>query len=89
MAGLKAARLREPAVRQMGIYRRTDRSPSPAELKFVEFLRIDVDLVAFFDPQSKIVREGVEPGPVFVRMTQALAKLLQERTVTTLPRAIT
>jgi glutamate-ammonia-ligase adenylyltransferase len=40
----------------------------------------DVDLVAFFDPQSKILRDGVEPGPVFVRMTQALSRLLQERT---------
>ncbi|MFN3888955.1 MAG: bifunctional [glutamine synthetase] adenylyltransferase/[glutamine synthetase]-adenylyl-L-tyrosine phosphorylase [Beijerinckiaceae bacterium] len=40
----------------------------------------DVDLVAFFDPQSKIMREGVEPAPVFVRMTQALSRLLQERT---------
>lgn len=40
----------------------------------------DVDLVAFFDPASKIVREGVEPAPVFVRMTQALSRLLQERT---------
>ncbi len=40
----------------------------------------DVDLVAFFDPASKIMREGVEPGPTFVRMTQALSRLLQERT---------
>ena len=40
----------------------------------------DVDLVAFFDPDSKIMREGVEPAPVFVRMTQALSRLLQERT---------
>jgi [glutamine synthetase] adenylyltransferase / [glutamine synthetase]-adenylyl-L-tyrosine phosphorylase len=40
----------------------------------------DVDLVAFFDPRSAIVREGLEPGPVFVRITQQLAKLLQERT---------
>jgi glutamate-ammonia-ligase adenylyltransferase len=40
----------------------------------------DVDLVAFFDPQTRALREGVEPGPVFVRMTQALSKLLQERT---------
>ncbi|MFN9110511.1 MAG: bifunctional [glutamine synthetase] adenylyltransferase/[glutamine synthetase]-adenylyl-L-tyrosine phosphorylase, partial [Bacteroidota bacterium] len=40
----------------------------------------DVDLVAFFDPRSAIVREDLEPGPVFVRITQQLAKLLQERT---------
>ena len=40
----------------------------------------DVDLVAFFDPDSKCLLEGAAPGPVFVRLTQALAKLLQERT---------
>ncbi len=40
----------------------------------------DVDLVAFFDPDSKIMREGVAASPVFVRMTQALSRLLQERT---------
>ncbi len=40
----------------------------------------DVDLVAFFDPDSKCLPEGAAPGPIFVRLTQALAKLLQERT---------
>ncbi len=40
----------------------------------------DVDLVAFFDPDSKIMREGVVASSVFVRMTQALSRLLQERT---------
>jgi glutamate-ammonia-ligase adenylyltransferase len=40
----------------------------------------DVDLVAFFDPASRIMRDGVEPGPVYVRMTQALSRLLQEHT---------
>lgn len=40
----------------------------------------DVDLVAFFDPDSKIMREGVAASPVFVRMTQAMSRLLQERT---------
>lgn len=40
----------------------------------------DVDLVAFFDPDSKIMREGVAASPVFVRMTQALSRLLQEQT---------
>ncbi|HEY8580010.1 MAG TPA: bifunctional [glutamine synthetase] adenylyltransferase/[glutamine synthetase]-adenylyl-L-tyrosine phosphorylase, partial [Beijerinckiaceae bacterium] len=38
----------------------------------------DVDLVAFFDPDSPIA--GVAPTQAFVRLTQALAKLLQERT---------
>lgn len=41
MAGLKSARLRQPPVRRMGIYRRTDRAPAPAELTFVEFLRTE------------------------------------------------
>jgi [glutamine synthetase] adenylyltransferase / [glutamine synthetase]-adenylyl-L-tyrosine phosphorylase len=40
----------------------------------------DVDLVAFFDPASRIMRDGVEPGPIYVRMTQALSRLLQEHT---------
>lgn len=40
----------------------------------------DVDLVAFFDPDSKIIQEEDEPGPIFVRMTKALARLLQEHT---------
>ncbi len=40
----------------------------------------DVDLVAFFDPDAASLPEDSAPGPVFVRITQALAKLLQERT---------
>jgi glutamate-ammonia-ligase adenylyltransferase len=40
----------------------------------------DVDLVVFFDPGSSALVEGVEPGPLFVRMTRALVKILQERT---------
>jgi [glutamine synthetase] adenylyltransferase / [glutamine synthetase]-adenylyl-L-tyrosine phosphorylase len=40
----------------------------------------DVDLIVLFDPKARAIPEGAEPGPLFVRMTQALARLLQERT---------
>ena len=40
----------------------------------------DIDLVVFFDPQSSALVEDVEPGPLFVRITKALARILQERT---------
>jgi glutamate-ammonia-ligase adenylyltransferase len=39
----------------------------------------DIDLVLFFDPDAP-VREGVEPATFFLRVTQTLVKLLQERT---------
>jgi len=40
----------------------------------------DVDLIVLFDPQANAIPDGVEPGPLFVRITKALARLLQERT---------
>ena len=40
----------------------------------------DVDLIAFFDSEIAPVAEGEERTPLFVRVTQAIAKLLQERT---------
>ncbi len=40
----------------------------------------DVDLIVFFDPMSPALPEGVEPSTIFVRITRALARLLQERT---------
>jgi glutamate-ammonia-ligase adenylyltransferase len=40
----------------------------------------DVDLIVLFDPGSAAIPDGVEPGPLFVRLTKALARLLQERT---------
>jgi glutamate-ammonia-ligase adenylyltransferase len=40
----------------------------------------DVDLIAFYDPQTAPVAEGEEPSTLFVRVTQRMAKLLQERT---------
>ena len=40
----------------------------------------DVDLVVFYDPYCPALAEGVEPGPLFVRITKALSRMLQERT---------
>ena len=40
----------------------------------------DVDLIVLFDAAAPAIPAGVEPGPLFVRLTQALARLLQERT---------
>ena len=40
----------------------------------------DIDLIVFFDPDTTTINEGHEPSTVFVRITRALAKLLQERT---------
>ena len=40
----------------------------------------DIDLIVFFDPDTAAIPEGQQPAAVFVRITRALAKLLQERT---------
>ncbi len=40
----------------------------------------DIDLIVFYDKDSAALPEGAEPAPVFVRVTQRLVKLLQERT---------
>src|ERR1700727_463323 len=40
----------------------------------------DIDLIVLFDPAATSIPEGTEPGPLFVRLTKALARLLQERT---------
>jgi glutamate-ammonia-ligase adenylyltransferase len=40
----------------------------------------DIDLVVFYDPASPAIPEGLAPGPLFVRLTQRLARLLEERT---------
>jgi glutamate-ammonia-ligase adenylyltransferase len=40
----------------------------------------DVDLIAFFDPEVSVVGEDEEAVSVFSRVTQTVAKLLQERT---------
>jgi glutamate-ammonia-ligase adenylyltransferase len=40
----------------------------------------DVDLVVFYDADCTCLGEGVAPGPLYVRLTQALARLLSDRT---------
>ena len=40
----------------------------------------DIDLIVFFDPAATSLAEDIEPQPFFVRVTQALARLLQQRT---------
>jgi glutamate-ammonia-ligase adenylyltransferase len=40
----------------------------------------DIDLIVFFDPKAPALPSGAEAGPLFVRLTQRLIRLLQERT---------
>jgi glutamate-ammonia-ligase adenylyltransferase len=40
----------------------------------------DIDLIVFFDPRAPTLAPDIEPQPFFVRVTQALARLLQQRT---------
>ncbi|HKS17960.1 MAG TPA: bifunctional [glutamine synthetase] adenylyltransferase/[glutamine synthetase]-adenylyl-L-tyrosine phosphorylase [Bradyrhizobium sp.] len=40
----------------------------------------DIDLIVFFDPAATSLVADIEPYPFFVRITQALARLLQQRT---------
>ena len=40
----------------------------------------DVDLIVLYDAAARSIPDGVEPAPLFVRITKALARLLQERT---------
>ena len=40
----------------------------------------DIDLIVLYDPAAAAIPEGVEPAPLLVRITKALARLLQERT---------
>src|SRR5712664_242224 len=40
----------------------------------------DIDLIVFFDPAAPTLAADIEPQPFFVRVTQALARLLQQRT---------
>ncbi len=40
----------------------------------------DVDLVVLYDFEAASIPSGVEPGPLFVRLTKALTRILQERT---------
>jgi glutamate-ammonia-ligase adenylyltransferase len=40
----------------------------------------DIDLIVFFDSAAPALAPDIEPQPFFVRLTQALARLLQQRT---------
>lgn len=40
----------------------------------------DIDIVVFYEPGQLPLKDGVEEGTFFVRLTQALVKILQERT---------
>ena len=40
----------------------------------------DIDLIVFFDPAAPTLVKDIEPQPFFVRVTQAMARLLQQRT---------
>ena len=40
----------------------------------------DIDLIVFFDPSAPTLARDIEPQPFFVRVTQALSRLLQQRT---------
>jgi [glutamine synthetase] adenylyltransferase / [glutamine synthetase]-adenylyl-L-tyrosine phosphorylase len=40
----------------------------------------DVDLIVLYDPAAASIPPGMEPGPLFARLTRALTRLMQERT---------
>ena len=40
----------------------------------------DIDLIVLYDPAAASIPPGTEPGPLFARLTRALARLMQERT---------
>jgi glutamate-ammonia-ligase adenylyltransferase len=40
----------------------------------------DIDLIVFFDADASTLADDIEPQPFFVRVTQGLARLLQQRT---------
>src|SRR5450631_3619944 len=39
----------------------------------------DIDLIVFFDPAAPTLAPDIEPQPFFVRVTQAMTRLLQQR----------
>src|SRR3982075_3950051 len=39
----------------------------------------DIDLIVFFDPAAPTLAPDIEPQPFFVRVTQGMARLLQQR----------
>ena len=40
----------------------------------------DIDLIVFFDPAAPTLAPDIEPQPFFVRVTQGVSRLLQQRT---------
>ena len=40
----------------------------------------DIDLIVFYDGEARAIPVGMAPGPLFVRLAQRLARLLEERT---------
>jgi [glutamine synthetase] adenylyltransferase / [glutamine synthetase]-adenylyl-L-tyrosine phosphorylase len=40
----------------------------------------DIDLIVLYDAAAGSIPEGIAPGPLFVRIAKALARILQERT---------
>src|SRR6201999_1387208 len=40
----------------------------------------DIDLIVFFDADVSTLADDIEPQPFFVRVTQSLTRLLQQRT---------
>jgi glutamate-ammonia-ligase adenylyltransferase len=40
----------------------------------------DIDLALFYDPDSAAIPEGAAPGPLFVRLGQRLARLIEQQT---------
>ncbi len=40
----------------------------------------DVDLIVFYDPECVAIPPGAAPGPLFVKITQRVARLLETRT---------
>jgi glutamate-ammonia-ligase adenylyltransferase len=40
----------------------------------------DIDLIVFFDPDAPALAADIEPQPFFVRLTQGLSRMLQQRT---------
>src|SRR3984885_13323196 len=40
----------------------------------------DIDFIVLYDPAAASIPPSMEPGPMFARLTRALARLMQERT---------
>jgi glutamate-ammonia-ligase adenylyltransferase len=40
----------------------------------------DIDIIVLYDPERAPLAEGVEPGPLFVRMVKAIVRIIDQRT---------